>query len=127
MSARVVQRHVVKQIPDERLRVYTVWGPMLEKETGEDAKQATVHLPDPRVVHFWTPSQGVAEAFEAPLGLPQGVRAWDTFLLFPPGVTWGETAPAPAFYMHKNKPLPDDRRFNAITLAEEIRKLLAAP
>jgi hypothetical protein len=121
----VVQRHVLKQIPDERLRVYVVWGPMLEKETEEDAKKATVHLPDPRVTHFWTGAHGVAEAFRAPLGLGNE-RAWDTFLLFAPGVTWGETAPTPTSYMHKGKPLPEDRRLNGIKLAEEIRRMLAA-
>lgn len=125
MSARVVQRHVVQEIPDERFRVYAVWGPMLKKEKEEDAKQATVHLPDPRVRHFWTGSQGVAEAFEAPLGL-RDEPAWDTFMVFPPGVTWGEAVPTPAYYMHKGKPLAEDRRLNGITLAAEIRKMLAA-
>ena len=124
MSARVVQRHVVKQIPDERFRVYVVWGPMLEKEKEEDARQATVHLPDPRVTHFWTDAHVLAEAFEAPLGL-QKVRAWDTYMLFPPGATWGETAPTPAYYMHVGKPLPANLRLNGDKLAAAARKLLA--
>jgi hypothetical protein len=125
MSARVVQRHVVKQVPDERFRIYVVWGPMLEKEKEEDAKKATVHLPDPRVTHFWTPEHGVAEAFEAPLGLDK-VRAWDTYMLFGPQARWGETPPVPDFYMHVGKPLPPERRLNGDTLAAEARKLLAS-
>jgi hypothetical protein len=126
MSARVVQRHVVMQIPDHRLAVYAVWGPMLGEENEADAEQATRHLPDPRVTNFWTPTHALATALEQPLGL-HDVKAWDTFLLFAPGTRWGATPPAPDYYMHVNKPLPPERRLNGEQLAEQVRKLLAAP
>ena len=125
MSARVVQRHVVKQIPDDRLAVYVVWGPMLGEENEADARQATRHLPDPRVANFWTPTHALATALEQPLGL-HGERAWDTFLLYAPGRRWEDAPPAPDYFMHVNKPLPPERRLNGDTLAEQVRKLLAA-
>jgi len=121
----VVQKYVLSAIPDDGLRVYVVWGPMLGEEKEDDAKRATTHLPDRRVTHFWTPGHAVAEAFEAPLGIP-GTRAWDTFLLYAPGARWGDTAPVPAYFMHVNKPLPAERRLNGDKLAEQTRALLKA-
>jgi hypothetical protein len=125
MSARVVQKYVLDTIPDDRLRVYVVWGPMLGEENEGDAKEATVHLPDSRVTHFWTPAHAVAEAMAGPVGLAGG-RAWDTYQLFAPDARWGETPPVPVYFMHVGKPLPPERRLNGETLAEKIREVLAA-
>lgn len=125
MSARVVQRHVMQAIPDGRLAVYVVWGPMLGDENELDARQATRHLPDPRVTSFWTPTHTLATALAPALGL-RGEKAWDTWLLFAPGARWQDAPPAPEFFMHVNKPLPPERRLNGDRLAEEVRKLLGA-
>lgn len=123
MSARVVQRYVLEEVADPRLRAYVVWGPMLDKETEADARIATGFIQDPRLTHFWTDSDGVAVLFKAPLGLSDG-DAWDTYLLFSPGVRWDEGVPRPSSFMHVGKPLPKERRLNAIGLAAEVRALL---
>jgi hypothetical protein len=119
----VVQTYLMDTIPDDRLRVYVVWGPMLGEEKAEDAKQATAYLPDPRVTHFWTPGHGLAEAMEGPLGIA-GSRAWDTYQVFTPDAQWGEVPPTPAYFMHVGKPLPEERRLNGETLARKVRELL---
>lgn len=119
----MVQKYVLDKIPDQDLRVYVVWGPMLGEEKEPDARKATVTLPDPRVTHFWTDAHGVAEALQAPLGMADA-KAWDTFLVFPPAVRWGEAAPAPAYYMHVGRPLPKERRLNGETLARETQAVL---
>ncbi|MCH9647303.1 MAG: hypothetical protein K0U98_03630 [Deltaproteobacteria bacterium] len=126
MSARVVQKYVLNQISDPRLQLYIVWGPMLGGEKEEDAHRATVFLADSRAHHYWTPEHGVAERFEAPLGLKEE-PAWDTFLVYSPKAEWKPKAvpPVPSYFMHVGRSLPEDRRFNGETLAEEIRKLLA--
>lgn len=119
----MVQSYVLDKIADDLLKVYVVWGPMLGDETEADAKAATPHVPDRRAQQFWTGAHGVAELFRAPLGLGSE-RAWDTFLVYPAGVRWGETAPVPAYYMHVDKPLPKERRLNGERLAEQVRKAL---
>ncbi|HEX7181567.1 MAG TPA: hypothetical protein VF756_06965 [Thermoanaerobaculia bacterium] len=119
----MAQRYVLDEIADDRLRTYVVWGPMLGGETEADARTATVNLPDRRALHFWTGAHGVAEAFRAPLGLGTEL-AWDTFLVYPAGVRWGETAPVPVYYMHVGKPLPAERHFNGEKLAEQVRDAL---
>jgi hypothetical protein len=121
----VVQKYVLSTIADERLQVYAVWGPMLGEEKAEDAPQATTHLPDRRVVHYWTAANTLALALAKPLAM-EGTRAWDTFQLYPAGVKWGETPPTPGYYMHVNRPLPPERRLHGEKLAAEVRKMLAA-
>src|SRR5687768_7771804 len=123
MSARVVHRYVLEGIASDDLQVYVVWGPMQGKETEDDARKATVTVSDPRASHFWTDGHAVAKAFEAPLGLAD-VHAWDTFLVFAPGIRWGETAPKPSSFMHVGKPLPKERRLNGETLAREVRAMV---
>ncbi|HEX5758505.1 MAG TPA: hypothetical protein VF121_04885 [Thermoanaerobaculia bacterium] len=118
-----MQRYVLDEIASDDLRVYVAWGPMLGDETEPAARRATAVLPDPRASHFWTDAHGVAEAFQAPLALAAD-RAWDTFLLFPPGTRWEEAAPSPVYYMHVGKPLPKDRRLNGQKLAEQVRATL---
>jgi len=125
-KAFVTQRYVLATIPDDRLRVYVVWGPMLGDEKEENARDATGRLPDPRVTHFWTGTNAVAAMFAKTVKLPAGLLGWDTYQLFAPGVTWGSAAPAPTRFMQMNKPLPDDLLFNGATLASWVRDDLAA-
>jgi len=126
MSARVVQRHVLDEIDDLRLRVYVVWGPMLEKETESEAREATTFLHDARATHFWTPVHTLAEMLAAPVGLPAGERAWDTYLLFAPGLRWDDAPPTPSYTMHVGKPLPANLRLNGDELRRQTERLLGA-
>jgi hypothetical protein len=123
-SARVVQRYVFDRLGGEELRGYVVWGPMLGKETEADARTATRFLSDPRVTHFWTPEHVLAERVGATLGLPAGERAWDTFLLYPPGTTWGEEPPRPGYVMHVERSLPAEQRLDGNLLRERAAALL---
>lgn len=126
-NSRLTQRYVLGPIQDGRLRVFAVWGPMQEKETAADAKAASVFLPDPRVTHFWTDDHVLANAYKAPLGLAGDPEpAWDVYMLFPPGVRWGESPPAPSYFMWVEKNLPAATRFNAEKLGEQVRRLLSA-
>jgi hypothetical protein len=122
----VVHRYVLEGLNDEDLRVFVVWGPMLDKETEADAVQATATVADPRAVHFWTDDDEVARLFMQTLGFedPQEL-GWDTFSVYGPGTEWsGGAPPAPDHFMHVGKPLPEERRLDAIALAEEVSRLL---
>lgn len=122
MSARVVQRYVLDEIDGESLRVFVVWGPMLGDESEEDARGATAFLPDPRARHYWTGVHALAEELAVPLGL-EGERAWDTYLVYPPGAEWGEAPPRPAYFMHVGKSLDPALRLNGATLRAAIERL----
>lgn len=122
----MVHRYVMQRVEDEDLRMFVVWGPMLDKETEEDAKKATATVPDPRATHFWTDSDRVAELFQDLLGFEDPEeQGWDTFTVYRTGVEWREgPPPEPDHYMHSGKPLPEERQLDAIRMAEEIRGLL---
>jgi hypothetical protein len=124
VSARVVQRYVLDQIPDARLKIYVVWGSYKERETVDEARFAAPFVPDPRATHFWTASTAPGDLFQEPLkALGLGpLSAWDSFLLFAPEARWkDDTAPTPVSFMHrqvKEKPL------NGLRLHEQVRSLL---
>jgi hypothetical protein len=121
----VVQRYVLDQVTDPRLALFVVWGPMLHKEKEEDARAASAFLPDRRALHYWTGTQTLAEAFEQPTGLaPSHTPAWDTYLVYAPGIRWQATPPEPTYLMHVGKPLAEDRRLNGEKLRDEVRRLL---
>lgn len=125
-NARLTRRYILDRIGDDRLRLFVVWGPMQKKETEADARAAAVHLADPRVTQLWTDDDVLANAYKAPLGLAGDHEpAWDIYMLFPPGVRWGEALPAPSYFMWVEKNLPAETRFNAEKLGEEVRRLLA--
>jgi hypothetical protein len=126
IAARVLERYVLDQIADPRLRVYVLWGPMLGDETEASTHRAASHLPDPRVMQFWDPTPAMAKRIGQSVGL-KDTAAWDVFLAFPAGERWADPAPAPAYFVHKRgDQLPSDRSFDAAKLRDRVRDLLAA-
>ncbi len=121
----MVQKYILDEVNDPRLKVYAVWGPMLGDEKAEDATTATAFLHDSRSTHFWTPFHAVAKLFQGPAGLPEDELAWDTFQLFSPAAEWGKTPPQPAYVMHVEKSLPKDQRLNGNKLRGQIEALLS--
>jgi pimeloyl-ACP methyl ester carboxylesterase len=116
----------MQKIDDDNLKLYVVWGPMLGRETEEDAKTATGLVPDDRAMHFWTESNRVADLYQETLGFTDEVESgWDTFNLYAPGTRWPSgPPPEPHHFWHVNKPLPEEKVLNAIEMAAEARKLL---
>lgn len=121
-----MHRYLMQKTDDDNLKLYVVWGPMLGRETEEDAKQATALVPDDRAMHFWTDSSRVADLYQGTLGFTDEEESgWDTFSLYAPGTRWESGPPPdPHLFMHVNKPLPEEKRLNAIDLAAEAQELL---
>jgi hypothetical protein len=127
MGARLVERHLVDQLWDPGLSIYIVWERINNQDNQETAAQAAALLSDLRIHHFWSPEPFASTAFKAPVG-GQRTTAWDVFLVFGKGRQWMDAAPAIDVFMHNQKQeLPKDRLLNAVTLAGEVKGLLAAP
>jgi hypothetical protein len=108
------------------LEVYVVWEPIRDDDNEKAARDATLNLVDHRARHFWVNDLAISDGFKKPLGLDKQT-AWDVYLLFPPGATWGANPPTPAYFMDMDRSeMPADRRLNGIKLAQEIAKLLPA-
>lgn len=126
MGARVVQRHVMNRIKDDRLRVYVVWSPIRDGDNEAAARDAMQYLVDPRVRHFWVKDLFLSESLKKPLRLQKDF-AWDVYLLYPPKATWSDSLPAPLLGMQLDREeMPAGTTLNGLKLAEEIQKLLAA-
>lgn len=125
ISAGVVQRHVLERIGGDELVPLVVWGPMLERETEAQARAATTLVPDPRSRHFWIAGHDLAERLAPAVGLPEGERAWDVYLLYRPGVRWrGDVPPEPDLALHVGLSLPPERRLNGDALRRAAERLL---
>lgn len=124
-TARAVQRYLLEEVESDRLAVHLVWGPMLEADDADGAAAATVHMADPRVVHYWTGDEVLANELREVLPLESGA-AWDVFLIYPPDARWQEGVPAPSSYLHQLKEqLPEEHRFDARELVRRVEGLLA--
>jgi hypothetical protein len=113
---------------DPRVRVYTVWVPK-RRGLESDVAQATATMPDARARHFWDGAGYTLHAYTKPLALPEGIDAWDVYLLYGPDARWdGPLPPMPDFWMHQlsgveNAPELDREVFGqrlAQTLAEGV-------
>jgi hypothetical protein len=127
-NARISTRTLLHKVSDPRLRIYVVWEKIHDDDNLEAAKAATLSLPDPRATHFWAGNQELASAFGEPLGIGNDL-AWDVFLLYPPQARWEAKPPRPEYFMYGRDglKLPADLKFDGLSLAEQARRLLAAP
>lgn len=118
-------QEAIAGIESDDLSVYIVWEPMLKTDDERSSRKATTLIPDPRVVHYWAPTQEVGVAFQEPIGLTTE-PAWDVYLLYPPGAPWhGEPPPGPAFFMHQlSGRLPGGAILDGDRLHAEIQKRL---
>lgn len=123
-NAEMIERRLLDRLGDPSLKVYVVWVPAMGKEDRTVTLTRTALVADPRATHYWAEDMSLAEAFKQPLGMKSS-SAWDVFLVFRSGVRWGEAAPRPDLYMHRQeKELPADRRFHSIRFADEVESLL---
>ncbi len=74
------------------------------------------------VHHYWDGEKHVGKAIQPMIeGLSQ--PAWDFWMLYEPGRTWGEAAPEPDWWEHQLGGLPQNRKLDAVRFAEKAKKL----
>jgi hypothetical protein len=109
-----VQNQLLAQHSSEKLRVYTVWLPMLWGDAREEWDGNT--MPDVRVTHFWDGEAEVGRWFAKEVNGYDGI-AWDIYYLYGPEAVWG-TIPAPL--LGSGQTIYDERQ----TLEIQAGKLL---
>jgi hypothetical protein len=72
--------------------------------------------------------EGAVMAVPDPLGIDKEL-AWDVFLLYPLQARWEAKPPRPNYFMcgRDGLKLPADLKFDGLSLAEQVRRLLAPP
>lgn len=120
-----MQSEVLEHVESQNLAVYAVWEPILRTDDERSSRKATILFPDDRVSNYWVDTQSVGELFQAPIDLTTE-PAWDVYLVYAPGVVWGEESgpPRPNFFMHQlGGRLPDEFRLDGPKLAAVLQEL----
>jgi hypothetical protein len=95
-----VQKGILEAFPSAELEVLIVWISMMSGDTFKAAQKAVKKFKDGRVQQFYDPQQLSGRAFAKSLGHSDKV-AWDIYLFYSPGTTWGELPPPPDVFMHQ--------------------------
>lgn len=75
------------------------------------------------VRHYWDGNSGVGAAVQDYIGID--FPAWDVWLLYEPGITWGDEAPEPTWWEHQLMGLEvPERRLDAERFASKAAELV---
>jgi hypothetical protein len=99
-GASVMQTTVLDAVKAP-LKVYVAWVPMLATDRGGPDEETRSLVSDERAAHFWDAESRLPKLFAGVLGLPEGYPAWDVYLMYAPGPTWGEEPPTPLYWQHQ--------------------------
>jgi len=81
---------------DERIHTFVVHVPTLGAQE-EHVPSAMSLLDGPRVSHYWNGTGKLGSDYSATLDIGD-TYAWDVWMLYPPGVTWADGPPMPAYW-----------------------------
>ena len=124
-GASVIQSSVLEQIDDPALRAYIAWVSILPDDSEAAAVKSSALVPDARAAHFWDARKALPPLFAELLELPEGWPAWDVYLAYPAGPTWGAAPPAPSFWHHQLGDLAIAPTLDGEAFASGVRALLA--
>lgn len=95
--------NILKRHPHSAVVVLSVWEPILPTDWNPPGSGVLRRLSDTRVHQFWDSDHRVAFALKntaaalRPNCCEHNGILWDLAAVYPPGVRWGEVAPAPVF------------------------------
>lgn len=97
---------MLSKTPDDRLRAYVVWVPVLRGRPVEGAAQdESDTVSDPRAAQFVDVDGALSKAYARVIHLPPSLPAWDVYFVFGPEAKWpegqGNKPPAPTYWMHQ--------------------------
>lgn len=84
------------------IAVQFVWLPVLEAD-GEDAAEKAANEAVPGATHYWDGERRLSDEVGAVLELARlgRRRAWDLYLVYPPGLRITDGLPAPSSWLHQ--------------------------
>ena len=114
----------MKEVADERLRVYVVWDPIFGGNFDRAAKELSRGFRDNRVSYFKDPDSLAGLLWKQVLNLNTEI-AWDIYFLYGADAQWEKQPPKPDFSMHQLFGVTSGPPFDAEKFAEELRAMLA--
>ena len=96
---------------------------MLSPDFEFTVKHATTYVPDPRATHYWDREGVLSKDYARTLKQPEGIKAWDVYLVYGRDAQWHDTPPAPYSFMDKIG-LEQGRPLDGKQLGEELKTLI---
>ena len=114
---------MLAQRRDPNLRAYFVWGPYLDADNAQTARESASRYQAPNSAYYWTSTPGLAQELASVLRLPGGRLAWDVYLLYRKGVLWETSFPIPAYWQRQLDILQGDD-FDITKMESRIQSFL---
>ncbi len=110
-------RKILEEIPDERLRMYVVWEPMLSGDTRALSEKMSSKGTDSRMVYqAWDPDHITGKKWTAMMSKEKEEEwnegatgpAWDVYFLYKGDAQWNKNQPTPPqFWQHQGAGIMD--------------------
>lgn len=81
------------RVPDDRLRAYLIWQPILNSDNRMSAKRRANEFVHEKFTHYWDSNKATGDLWKDVLGLKD--TAWDVYLLYNGSADWSTTLPSP--------------------------------
>ena len=114
---------VLKNIPDDRLRVHIVFLPMYAGDSKSRAQTRQQEFNDKRVTYYWDGNKLAGGEWQKVLGID--TVAWDVYLLYAPNSYRDGSTGKPAFWMHQLEGVTKAPCLNKAEFESKIKDLLA--
>lgn len=114
---------VLKDVPDERVRVYVIWDPIFGGKFDSEAKKLSNSFPDKRVSYYKDPDSQSGKLWERVLKTEREI-AWDVYLLYDADARWEKEPPKPEYWMHQLDGVTIAPRLDEAKFTEELKALL---
>jgi hypothetical protein len=114
----------LKDVTDDRVRVYVIWDPIYGGNFDGEARKLSSGFRDNRVSYYKDPDSLAGKQWEQVLNTQREI-AWDVYLLYGPDARWEQELPKPDYWMHQLFGVTDTPFMNAQKLTEEVKGMLA--
>ena len=99
-----VVNDILRRHPENKVRVMAIWEPMLPTDWNKPTTGVLHRLSDRRAIQWWDKQHVIAGLLKAstrngnPGCCKRNEILWDVIAVYPPGVKWTDSLPAPAFF-----------------------------
>jgi hypothetical protein len=99
-----VVNDILRRHPGSKIRVLAIWEPILPTDWNRPTSAVLRGLSDQRAIQWWDKQHVIAGLLKASAGgenpgcCKRNQTLWDVIAVYPPGVRWTETLPAPRFF-----------------------------
>jgi hypothetical protein len=82
-----------ERVPDDRLRAYLIWQPILNSDNRISAERRANEFVHEKLTHYWDSNKATGDLWKDVLRLKD--TAWDVYLLYNGAADWSTALPSP--------------------------------